>query len=548
MATTANPVARIFRLAQLEKKEISAIYFYAILNGLIQLSLPLGVQAIVGFVLGGNMNASLAVLIGLVVLGVLASGALQIGQMQQIEKIQQKIFVRYSYQLADGLPKIDLRQIDKFYLPELVNRFFEIPILQKGMAKLLLDLPLASIQILFGLILLAFYHPVFILFGIFLVTLLWLMLYYTGSRGLATSLEECARKYKVAAWLEEVARLIHTFKFYQAPEVALKNTDKRAGDYLQTRNSHFRILQFQYAVLVGFKVLITGTMLIVGVWLLLDQQLNIGQFVAAEIIILVVLGSVEKLIINLDNVYDVITSLDKIGKLADQPSEKSGSLSFEKTTKGIDVELTNLSFAYQPGKNLLTDLNLQARAGERVCVTGSPGAGKSTLLRILSGIYSDFEGSYKIDGTPVGNFNPQSIRAQIGILLRQQDIFHGSLFDNIRMGQSNIDRQRLRELSEKLGLKDFLSQMPEGWDSILDPDGRKLPRNVVHKILLIRALLPNPRLLILEDPLSGLDEPYRSQFIDLIKNDFADTTVIVSGIQPELLNACNRVWNISEPA
>ncbi|MFN4312771.1 MAG: peptidase domain-containing ABC transporter [Chitinophagaceae bacterium] len=548
MATTANPVARIFRLAQLEKKEISAIYFYAILNGLIQLSLPLGVQAIVGFVLGGNMNASLAVLIGLVVLGVLASGALQIGQMQQIEKIQQKIFVRYSYQLADGLPKIDLRQIDKFYLPELVNRFFEIPILQKGMAKLLLDLPLASIQILFGLILLAFYHPVFILFGIFLVTLLWLMLYYTGSRGLATSLEECARKYKVAAWLEEVARLIHTFKFYQAPEVALKNTDKRAGDYLQSRNSHFRILQFQYAVLVGFKVLITGTMLIVGVWLLLDQQLNIGQFVAAEIIILVVLGSVEKLIINLDNVYDVITSLDKIGKLADQPSEKSGSLSFEKTTKGIDVELTNLSFAYQPGKNLLTDLNLQARAGERVCVTGSPGAGKSTLLRILSGIYSDFEGSYKIDGTPVGNFNPQSIRAQIGILLRQQDIFHGSLFDNIRMGQSNIDRQRLRELSEKLGLKDFLSQMPEGWDSILDPDGRKLPRNVVHKILLIRALLPNPRLLILEDPLSGLDEPYRSQFIDLIKNDFTDTTIIVSGIQPELLNACNRVWNISEPA
>jgi ABC-type bacteriocin/lantibiotic exporter with double-glycine peptidase domain len=548
MATTANPVARIFRLAQLEKKEISAIYFYAILNGLIQLSLPLGVQAIVGFVLGGNMNASLAVLIGLVVLGVLASGALQIGQMQQIEKIQQKIFVRYSYQLADGLPKIDLRQIDKFYLPELVNRFFEIPILQKGMAKLLLDLPLASIQILFGLILLAFYHPVFILFGIFLVTLLWLMLYYTGSRGLATSLEECARKYKVAAWLEEVARLIHTFKFYQAPEVALKNTDKRAGDYLQSRNSHFRILQFQYAVLVGFKVLITGTMLIVGVWLLLDQQLNIGQFVAAEIIILVVLGSVEKLIINLDNVYDVITSLDKIGKLADQPSEKSGSLSFEKTTKGIDVELTNLSFAYQAGKNLLTDLNLQARAGERVCVTGSPGAGKSTLLRILSGIYSDFEGSYKIDGTPVGNFNPQSIRAQIGILLRQQDIFHGSLFDNIRMGQSNIDRQRLRELSEKLGLKDFLSQMPEGWDSILDPDGRKLPRNVVHKILLIRALLPNPRLLILEDPLSGLDEPYRSQFIDLIKNDFTDTTIIVSGIQPELLNACNRVWNISEPA
>lgn len=545
MATAVNPVARIFRLAQLERKEISAIYFYAILNGLIQLSLPLGVQAIVGFVLGGAMNASLAVLITLVVLGVLASGALQIGQMQQIEKIQQKIFVRYSYQIAHTLPRLDLKKADGFYLPELVNRFFEVPMLQKGMAKLLLDLPLASIQILFGLILLAFYHPVFILFGVILVTLIWLILYYTGGRGLSTSLEESGRKYAVAGWLEEVARLIHTFKFYRGSSIALKEADQLSGAYLETRNSHFRILQFQYGVLVAFKVLVTAAMLIVGVVLLLRQQLNIGQFIASEIVILIVLSSVEKLIINLDNVYDVITSLEKIGKLTDKPQEQSGTLPLEVSQKGMQIDVEGLRYAHEPGKTLLTNLDARITPGERICITGAPGSGKSTLLRILGGIYRDFEGSVRIDGVPVGNYSIDTVRSQVGILLRQQDIFHGSLLENVQMGQEMPDRQRLRYLGEQLGLEKFLSQLPAGWDSILDPDGRRLPRSVVHKILLLRALLPQPRLLILEDPLAGMEEPYRSQLVHLLQTEFTNTTMIIVGNNNDHVMACNRIWNIS---
>lgn len=180
MSATTNPVYRILSLLKLEKTEISAIYFHAILNGLIQLSLPVGVQAIIGFVLGGAMSTSLIVLISLVVLGVLFSGMLQIGQMKLIEKVQQKIFVRYSLNLADRVPKIDLKAADAYYLPELMNRFFEVPTLQKSLAKLLLDIPIATIQILFGLILLSFYHPAFVLFGALLVLILWLILYYSA--------------------------------------------------------------------------------------------------------------------------------------------------------------------------------------------------------------------------------------------------------------------------------------------------------------------------------------------------------------------------------
>ncbi|MBS1744525.1 MAG: ABC transporter, partial [Bacteroidetes bacterium] len=122
MITTKSSLSRILQLLTLERNEITAIYFYAILNGLIQLSLPVGVQAIIGYVLGASMRASLVVLITLVVLGVLVAGIMQINQMKIIENIQQKLFVRYSFTFAQHIPMIDLKKNDSIYLPELVNR------------------------------------------------------------------------------------------------------------------------------------------------------------------------------------------------------------------------------------------------------------------------------------------------------------------------------------------------------------------------------------------------------------------------------------------
>ena len=330
-----NPVIRIMQLVALEKKEITAVYFYAILNGLIQLSLPLGIQAIVGFVLGASMRASLVVLIVLVVAGVLAAGMMQVNQMKIIEKIQQKLFVRYSLAFADHIPKLDLKKTNSYYLPELVNRFFDVPVLQKSLSKLLLDIPTASIQILFGLILLSFYHPAFILFGIVLVFLLWLILYYTGQRGLETSLEKSTYKYKVAAWLEESARVIKSTKLAKANNLHLEKTDDLVSGYLSARNRHFGILLLQYNVLVIFKTIVTAAMLIVGTFLLVNMQINIGQFIAAEIVILLVLNSVEKLIMNLNSVYDTLTAVEKLANLTDKPIETEGTLELPPGEQGM---------------------------------------------------------------------------------------------------------------------------------------------------------------------------------------------------------------------
>lgn len=545
MARTMSPLTRILNLVKLERKEIAAVYIYAILNGLIQLSLPLGVQAIVGFVLGSSMRASLIILIVLIVIGVLAVGIMQVNQMKVIEKIQQKIFVRYTFSFANHIPKLDLKQTDNIYLPELVNRFFDIPVLQKSLSKILLDIPTASIQIIFGLILLSFYHPAFILFGIILIILLWAILRYTGSKGLQTSINESSYKYQVAAWLAETARVIKTIKLTRSNNLHLRKTDESVVGYLDARNSHFQILLFQYNVLILFKTVITAAMLIVGTLLLVNQQLNIGQFIAAEIVILLVLNSVEKLIMNLESVYDTLTSIEKIGNLTDKPIEKNGSVQLAKSHKGIKLEMQGVSFSYNDEIDILQNISLLIGSGEKVCVMGKDSAGKSTLLRLLAGAYTDFKGAILLDDLPIGNYDLASIRSQTGVLLSQQDIFHGTLWENISLGNDDISMETVIGYAGKVGLNDFIATLKNGYDTILDPTGKRLPSNVIRKLLLVRALAAAPRLLLLEEPWINAENTYRQQIFQLLR-DTNNATVIVVSNDEEFASQCDKVITIND--
>ncbi|HEY1114070.1 MAG TPA: ABC transporter ATP-binding protein, partial [Chitinophagaceae bacterium] len=452
MSHTTSPLTRLWNLVREEQTDITSVYFYAALNGFIQLSLPVGIQAIIGFVLGGVMSTSLVVLISLVVLGVLAAGLMQSSQMKVIEKIQQKIFVRYAFAFAERIPRLDLKKVNAFYLPELVNRFFDTVSLQKNLSKLLLELPTATIQIFFGLLLLSFYHPAFIFFGVLLLATLWLILHTSGSKGLETSLSESTHKYALAGWFEELARVVQSFKFSLHTGLHLQKADEKAVDYLGARQRHFRILLLQYHILIAFKVVITAAILVVGVVLLLNQQINIGQFIAAEIIIITVINSVEKLIINLDGVYDVLTAVEKVSKLTDKPVETSGTYELE-PAGGVAVQGLGLQFGYDPERPVIKDLSFHIQPGEKVCINGADGSGKSTLLRLLAGTYRDFSGSLLINGVPIDNYHLESLRAQTGILFPHANIFHDTLWDNIAMGNGAIDRTYAHYLVTRIGLQ-----------------------------------------------------------------------------------------------
>jgi ABC-type bacteriocin/lantibiotic exporter with double-glycine peptidase domain len=538
----ANPVRRILQVIKLEKNEISSVYFYAILSGLIQLSLPLGIQSIISFVLGGAISTSLIVLIVLVVLGVFLNGMLQVNQMRLIEKVQQKIFVRYSFEFAERIPKLNLQSVDSYYLPELVNRFFDTVALQKGISKLLLDIPAATIQILFGLILLSFYHPVFIFFGLILLLVISLILRLTSAKGMESSLRESDYKYAVAGWLQEMARVVKSFKFSRSTSLNISKTDQLVIGYLAHRTTHFKVLLFQYWSLVGFKVAITAAMLIVGSILLVNQQLNIGQFIAAEIVILMVIASIEKLISNLDTVYDVLTSVEKLGKLTDKPLEQDGNIELIAGNNGLSIEMNGVNFKYSSdGQTILNKIKLLVNSNEKVCIMGATGSGKSTLLRLMSGAYNEFDGTILIDSLPITNYKLDSLRKQTGILLSTQDIFLCSLMENINMGCDDISAKDILLMADKIGLKTFMAELKDGLNTQLDPIGKKLSSNIIQKILLLRALVNSPRLVLMEEPFEGLNDPIKQTLINYLFTEKRGQTIIISSNDESIAAKCDKV-------
>lgn len=525
-----SPWKRVQALIQDHKKEVTSIYLFSILGGIVNLSLPLGVQTIIGLVMGATMVTSIYVLIFLVVLGVFLMGLFQINQMKIIESIQQKIFAQYAYTFADKIPRLDLKQMDKYFIPEKVNRFFDTLNIQKGFAKLLLDIPVATVQIVFGIILLSLYHPLFIILGVILLLLLGLILFYTSQKGIETSIEESNYKYAVAGFFGEMARTIKTFKFSQGSDLNLRRTDQNVSGYLGARTNHFHVLLFQYKSLLFFKIALTTLMLTLGSYLLINQQLNVGEFVAAEIVIMLVIGAVEKLIISLDSAYDVITGLEKLGSVTDSPMEKSGDLVLD-TTNGIEIDMQHFSFEFEPGKPVLDSIDLHIESGEKIQIVGPEGSGKSLFMRILTGNYIDFRGTLLLNKVPIKNYSLANLRKHTGILLQDQEIFGGTVYENISLGKAEITPSLILETAKEIGVADFLNHFPLGFDSYIEPIGKKTPQTIVKKILLLRALCGDKRLLLLENPWNGLEAELAEKLRAYLLHK-SNTTVIISTNDP----------------
>lgn len=542
--TTLSATQRFFKLIKGDRKEISYIYLYAIFAGFTNLTLPLGVQALLNFIQGGAVSASWWVLILAVSIGTLFAGLLVIMQMTVSETLQRRIFTRVSFDFAERLPNLHTEGIRNQYVPELINRFFDTLTLQKGMPKILIDLTTAVMQILFGVILLAFYHPLFIFFGFVLLLFLLLIFRLTSPLGLKTSIKESKYKYEVAYWLEEVGRTLHTFKLAGKSDLPLSKTDKYVSNYLDAKEQHFRILQIQYASIVIFKTLITFILLSLGGWLVINNQINLGQFIAAELIVLLIINSAEKLITTMEVVYDVLTALDKLGSVADLPLDSDKGIDFQEvnTGKGISLSLQNVAYSFDNGQKRAVDgLNLEVKSGEKVCVVGYNGSGKTTLIQIISCFLNDFEGSILYNGIPRRNLNQRTLRSFIGDFSSQEDIFKGTLRENIALGYEHIQFEDIVKIADAVGLMPFIRNLPDGFDTMLLPGGKTLPRHIVVKIIFARSIVSKPQLLAIEEVMANLENEDRVRIADILTDKKQPWTLLVVTDDPVLASRCDRV-------
>jgi ABC-type bacteriocin/lantibiotic exporter with double-glycine peptidase domain len=540
----ATPLERLWGLLRPDAREVRDIYLFAMFSGLVNLSLPLGIQAIVNLIQGGKVSTAWIVLVVFVVLGVAVMGVIRIYQMRITENLQQKVFARAAFEFAYRIPRFRMELLYRHYAPELMNRFFDVLTVQKGLSKLLVDFSSASLMVIFGLVLLSLYHPFFIVFSFILVLLVGVIFKLTAAKGLSTSLEESKHKYKVAHWLEEVARTGITFRLAGRTDLPLERLDKYVNRYTDARESHFQVLVRQYSLMVVFKVLVAAALLAIGGFLVIEQQMNIGQFVAAEIIILLVLGAVEKLILSLEHIYDVLTALEKIGQVTDMELEQDSGIDLcdHCPDPGMKVDLEHVTFRY-PGQpsDVLRDFSLSLKHGERVVILGSTGSGKTTLLQILSGLYDVQEGTVAYNDLPKGNLEISSLRAVIGDCLGDEQLFEGTLLENIAMGRKAATFEQVQWAVAQMGLADFVRSLPKGYDTMLDTQGRRLPQGIVQRLLLARSVVDRPRLLIIEDVMDNISLERQRSVADFLMDRRHGWTLVTISTDPYIASLADRV-------
>ncbi|MBC3759396.1 ATP-binding cassette domain-containing protein [Hyunsoonleella sp. SJ7] len=536
-----TPWQRLIGLLQLEKRDILQIFYYAIFAGLVALSLPLGIQAIINLIQGAQVSTSWIVLVVIVTIGVAFSGGLQLMQLRIIETIQQRIFTRSSFELAYRFPKIKMAELRNYYPPELANRFFDTLTIQKSLSKILIDVPTAVLQILFALILLSFYHPFFIIFGLLLLLLVFVVFKFTAIKGLETSLKESKNKYRVAHWIQEIARSVISFKLSGSTSLGVDKNDILVSDYLKARESHFKVLMLQFIQMISFKVIVTASLLLIGGALVLNQEMNIGQFVAAEIIIILVIASVEKLILGLESFYDTLTSLEKIGQIVDKGME-SQSGETPQFSKGIHVELEHVAYEVSNrDKHILKDISLKIEPDSRILVRGESGSGKSTLLRLIAGVIAPTSGNLYVNDMSINSLHLNFYRSQLGLSLSDETPFEGTIRDNLTFANEGIDDDKIHEVIGIVGLKDFLKEQADGLNTILYPDGRQMSYTLSKKIVLARAILKSPKILILEDALDRFNPNETENIVNYLTHKDRPWALVAVSSSDVWMNKCSEM-------
>ena len=516
---------------------------YSGVIGLLTLAMPVATQSLVNTVAFGNLLQPLIVLTLLVLLGLSLSTVLQSLRIYVVELVQRRVFVRISSTVTTRLLAAKPEIFDRYHGPELVNRFFDVVTLQKSGAMLLIDGMSVAMQTTIGMILLALYHPWLLAFDVLLLAIILIVLFPLGRGAVDTAIQESKAKYAVAAWLEEIARFPGTFKTAPGLRYATERANGLVQNYLDQRRGHFRILLRQIVGSIGLQAVALAGLLGVGGWLVIERQLTLGQLIAAELVVALIVSGVSKLGKHLELFYDLLAGIDKLGYLTDLPAEAAHGEAMEPSDVGAAVTVRSLDYTTDGGKPLFENLSLEAAPGERIGFLANRGRGKSTLLKMLCAHEMPGRGSIQIDGLEVKELDKAVLRAQV-LLLDDVEIFDGTVLNNVTLDAASR-RIDARRTLEAVGLLDELVQLPSGLDARLSTGGQPLSPRQAKRLIFARALLARPRVLLVDELLDRMgDLGEEDKLLDALFSKTVPWTMLVVSSDSAVLSRCDRVYEL----
>mgnify|MGYP001220197237 CR=1 FL=1 len=540
-----HPWDRLKRFMAPESPDMWIVVIYSVAIGLVTLVLPVATQALVNTIAFGTLVQPLVALTILVFIALSFNTVMNAYRLWVVEVMQRRIFVRISGDATLRLVHVKPEAFDRYHGPELVNRFLDVVTVQKAAATLLVDGLSVVFQTLVGMILLGIYHPWLLVFDVLLILMVAVVLFPMSGGAIKTAIKESKAKYAVVAWMEEIARHQLAFKTRSGSVLGMQQTNNLVTTYLGYRAKHFRILLRQILGMYMIQALAFSVLLGVGGWLVISRQLTLGQLVTAEIVVALVLNSFTKLGKHLEVFYDLMAAIDKLGYLDDLPAERTTGEQLPRPAKGAGIQVRNVSVGYIENKRLLENVSWEIPPGSRLGLVGATGSGKSTLLDLIYGLREPSEGFLEIDGRDYRDVLLGDLRQQIAIV-RQPEIFEGTLLDNLRLGRAEMDSIEGGEALATAGLLEDVLAFPEGIHTHLATGGQPLSPGQRVQLEIARALARRPRVLILDECLDHLDDlPERDQLFNRLFDREMPWTLIVTSQSPEILGRCDSVFELA---
>lgn len=545
-AEPISPLRRMWALALIEKDDIKTVVVFAVGVGMLTLVTPVAMQALVNTVSFGVLLQPLVVLSALLLGGLTFAAVLRALEVWVVEVLQRRLFLRLVGDVAHRMPRVDYKVFDEHHGPELVNRFFDIFTVKKVGSWILLEGLEIVMTVLIGMLVLGFYHPLLLAFDVLLLLSLLLVL-ALGKGGAKTAIKESKAKYAVASWLEEMARHPFAFKAIGGPGFGFLRADTLARRYLHARSKHFKVVMRQIIGTLTIQALATTGLVAVGGWLVINQQLTLGQLVAAELIVSVVVASLLKLSRYLENVYDMIAAIDKVGTLVDLPLEREDGqwLSSCEDTRGTSLRLRSLSFGFSRSNPLLDKVDLEIKPGQRVVLTGKSGSGKSAILDLIFGIRDPWSGAVEIGGEDIRELRLASLRERVAVV-RHPEIFEGTVLENLTLGRAQISIAQIEEALAAVGLRDVVARLPEGMHTPLTSGGPQLSTSQAVRLTIARALIARPRFLAIDDVFSRFSGEVMQQVLGALTDPEAPWTLLIVTHDPRIQGFCGRTLHLED--
>lgn len=524
---TMRPLQRVQQLLRAEWSDIYLVTVFAFVVGLLTLATPIAVESLVNTVAFGRFLQPIVVLSVLLLTFLGFSAAIKALQTYIVEIVQQRLFARVSSDLAHRLPRISVEANEEKYMPELVNRFFDVVTVQKVAAFLLLDGISLILSVLIGMAVLGFYHPFLLGFDILLLACMAFLILVLGRGAVKTAQKESKSKYYMAGWLEDVARCQSTFTSAAGKNLSVGRTDRLVHEYLVNRKKHFRVLFRQIMFALGLQAIASTALLGLGGYLVLIGELTIGQLVAAELIVAVIVGAFAKMGKHLESFYDLCASVDKLGALFDLPLARQGTIlqSIEEVPPVISLE----SVTYKRGKSSggFSSITVNVPSGSSLAVLGPSGSGKSTVLDLIYGHRRPTGGQVKVDGIQPWDLQSDDFWNHAE-LVRDGEVFAGTIEENIHLQRNDISGQEVDDALKAVGLRHLVTELKDGLQTHVASHGAPLTANQVRLMLLARGIAARPSLLLIDGVLDALPDDELDLVMDSLTDPDAEWTLVVA--------------------